>query len=205
MVKLEPSFYANEDVVAVAKDLLGKVLCTQLAGKRTDAIIVETEAYAGVTDKASHAYGNRRTRRTEPMFGEGGTAYVYLCYGIHHLFNVVTNTSDIPHAVLVRTGVPSAGTDIMLERRNKAKVEKTLLGGPGSLAQALGIKTEHSGLSLFDNQIWVEDRGIEVADDMVMIGPRIGVDYAADDAALPYRFRTDEFVQRSLDQHRSMN
>lgn len=190
-MKLSRNFYLRDDVLAISNELLGKVLCTQIGGDLTRMIITETEAYAGVTDKASHAYGNRRTRRTEPMFGEGGTAYVYLCYGIHYLFNVVTNTNDIPHAILIRAGSPLSGTDVMLKRRNKAKVDKTLLGGPGSVAQALGITTEHTGLSLFDDQIWIEDRGIEVADDAVLIGPRVGVDYAADDAALPYRFRLD--------------
>jgi DNA-3-methyladenine glycosylase len=151
-MKLSRDFYLRDDVVAISNQLLGKVLCTRLNGDLTKAIITETEAYAGVTDKASHAYGNRRTKRTEPMFGEGGTAYVYLCYGIHFLFNVVTNTSDIPHAILIRAGIPLTGTEIMLERRNKATVDKTLLGGPGSLAKALGITTDHTGLSLFDNQ-----------------------------------------------------
>lgn len=192
-MKLPRDFYLRDDVVAISNELLGKVLCTRLNGNLTKAVITETEAYAGVTDKASHAYGNKRTKRTEPMFGRGGTAYVYLCYGIHHLFNVVTNMSDIPHAVLIRAGVSLAGTDIMLKRRNKEKVDKTLLGGPGSLAKALGITTDHTGLSLLGKQIWIEDQGVEVADDAVLVGPRVGVDYAADDAALPYRFRADEF------------
>ena len=139
------------------------------------------------------------------MFGEGGTAYVYLCYGIHHLFNVVTNTSDIPHAVLIRAGVPLSGTEVMLERRNKAKVDKSLLGGPGSLAKALGITTGHSGLSLLDNQIWIEDQGIGIVDDTVLVGPRVGVDYAAEDAALPYRFRASVNLPESLAQYASMN
>jgi DNA-3-methyladenine glycosylase len=204
-MKLSRDFYLRDDVVAISNQLLGKVLCTRLNGDLTKAIITETEAYAGVTDKASHAYGNRRTKRTEPMFGEGGTAYVYLCYGIHFLFNVVTNTSDIPHAILIRAGIPLTGTEIMLERRNKATVDKTLLGGPGSLAKALGITTDHTGLSLFDNQIWVEDQGLEIGENSVLVGPRVGVDYAAEDAALPYRFRADEFIQQSLNQYRSMN
>ena len=188
-MKLSRDFYLRDDVVAISNELLGKVLCTQINGDQTKLLITETEAYAGVTDKASHAYGNKRTSRTEPMFGRGGTAYVYLCYGIHYLFNVVTNASDIPHAVLIRAGMPLAGTELMLKRRNKAKVDKTLLGGPGSLAKALGITTEHSGVSLLDRQIWIEDQGIEIEDDAILAGPRVGVDYAADDALRPYRFR----------------
>jgi len=197
-VKLSRDFYLRDDVVAISNELLGKVLCTQINDELTRIIITETEAYAGVNDKASHAYGNKRTKRTEPMFGEGGTAYVYLCYGIHYLFNVVTNMSDIPHAVLIRAGKPLSGVEIMLERRNKMKVDKTLLGGPGSLAKALGITTDHSGLSLLGSHIWIEDQGVEIKDHSVLIGPRVGVDYAADDAALPYRFRLCEYQPESL-------
>jgi DNA-3-methyladenine glycosylase len=199
-VKLSRDFYLRDDVVAISNDLLGKVLCTNIDGDLTKTIITETEAYAGVTDRASHAYGNKRTKRTEPMFGEGGTAYVYLCYGIHYLFNVVTCTADVPHAVLIRAGVPLAGTEIMLKRRNREKVDKTLLGGPGSLAKALAITTEQSGLSLLDNQIWIEDKGIEIEDGSILVGPRVGVDYAADDALRPYRFRADIRGPESLNQ-----
>lgn len=197
-MKLSRDFYLRDDVVAISNELLGKVLCTQIDGDLTKIIITETEAYAGVNDKASHAYGNKRTKRTEPMFGQGGTAYVYLCYGIHYLFNVVTNTRDIPHAVLIRAGIPLVGTEVMLRRRNKAQVDKSLLGGPGSLAKALGITTEHSGLSLLDSQIWIEDQGIEIADDAVLVAPRVGVDYAADDALRPYRFRLSAHQTESL-------
>ena len=197
-MKLSRDFYLRDNVVAISNDLLGKVLCTQINGDLTKSIITETEAYAGVTDKASHAYGNRRTKRTEPMFGEGGTAYVYLCYGIHYLFNVVTNTNDIPHAILIRAGIPLTGTEIMLQRRKKEQVDKTLLGGPGSLAKALGITTEHTGLSLLDNQIWIEDQGLEIRNGSVLVGPRVGVDYAADDALRPYRFRLSQPQQESL-------
>jgi len=189
-MKLPPSFYVKDDVVAVARDLLGKVLCTRLNGESTKAIIVETEAYAGVTDKASHAYGGRRTKRTEPIYGQGGTAYVYLCYGLHHLFNVVTNEAETPDAVLIRAGAPMSGAELMLKRRKKAKADKTLLAGPGSLAKALGITTDHTGLSLMNGQIWIEDRGIEIDDDSVLVGPRVGIDYAGDDALRPYRFCT---------------
>ena len=124
------------------------------------------------------------------MFGEGGIAYVYLCYGIHHLFNVVTNTVGTPHAILIRAGNPVAGTAKMLKRREKSKPDTTLLGGPGSLAKALGITTDHSGLSLLDNMIWIEDQGIEIESKSILVGPRVGVDYAAEDALRPYRFRT---------------
>lgn len=188
-MKLTRDFYLRDDVVEVSTDLLGKVLCTNLCGELTRAVITETEAYAGVTDKASHAYGNRRTKRTEPLYGPGGSAYVYLCYGLHHLFNVVTNERGIPHAVLIRAGAALEGTDVMLRRRQKDSVDKTLLAGPGSFAKALGITTEHTGLSLLGSRIWIEDRGIEIGDETVVVGPRVGIDYAGDDAQRPYRFR----------------
>ena len=188
-MKLSRDFYLRDNVVEISSDLLGKVLSTRMNDVLTQAIITETEAYAGVTDKASHAYGNRRTKRTEPMFGEGGTAYVYLCYGLHHLFNVVTNTAGIPHAILIRAGIPFEGIDIMLNRRDKKRKDKRLLAGPGSLAKALGITTEHTGLSLLDNRIWIEDRGIAVDNESLLVGPRVGIDYAGPDALRPYRFR----------------
>jgi len=187
-MKLNSAFYRRNDVVQISRDLIGKVLCTNLAGHTTRAIITETEAYAGVNDRASHAYGGRRTKRTEPMFGSGGIAYVYLCYGIHHLFNVVTGSVDTPHAVLIRAGQPLQGTATMLERRGKSKREKSLLAGPGSLAKAMGITTALSGHSLLEKLIWIEDQQIVIDQSAVSSGPRIGVDYAGDDALLPYRF-----------------
>lgn len=186
--RLTAKFYERVDAVEVARDLLGKVLYTRINGDVTGAIITETEAYAGVDDRASHAYGGRRTRRTEPMYRQGGIAYVYLCYGIHHLFNVVTSKVGDPKAVLIRGGAPVMGIDAMLERRHKARLDKNLLGGPGSCTQALGIRTEHSGISLSGNRIWIEDHRIDVPDDDVDVGPRIGIDYAGPDAGLPYRF-----------------
>lgn len=190
-MKILPSYYAGDDVVAISRGLLGKVLCTRVDGLTTQMIITETEAYAGVDDRASHAFGGRRTKRTEPMFGPGGFAYVYLCYGIHHLFNVVTNTEDVPHAVLIRAGAPFAGLDTMLMRRGKAKEDRLLLAGPGSLAKALGITTEHTGISLSGDRIWIEDKGVRVTDEMITSGPRVGVDYAGADALRPYRFLVD--------------
>lgn len=182
-------FYLRDDVVAISRELLGKVLCSNIEGEETRVVITETEAYAGVNDRASHAFGGRRTKRTEPMFGRGGTAYVYLCYGIHHLFNVVTNVEGVPHAVLVRAGSAKAGLGTMLVRRNKQKEDKTLLAGPGTLAQAMGITTALTGLALNGETLWIEDQGIVVKEAAVTAGPRVGVDYAGEDAALPYRFR----------------
>lgn len=187
--KLPRSFYLQDDVVSISRALLGKMLCTNIDGKRTSVIITETEAYAGTTDRASHAYGDRRTRRTEPMYGPGGMAYVYLCYGMHHLFNVVTNVAGVPHAVLVRAGEVHSGLATMLERRQKASHDRTLLAGPGSLARALGITTALTGSSLLNGPIRIEDHGLEVDDDRVTVGPRVGIDYACEDVSRPYRFR----------------
>jgi len=197
-MKLEKDFYLSEDVIQVSKDLLGKYLFTKIDGKLTAGIITETEAYAGTEDKASHAYNNRRTNRTEIMFADGGVSYVYLCYGIHHLFNVITNFKDVPHAVLIRAIKPEEGLKTILQRRNilsEADIEKhkktnymKVAGGPGTVSQALGIKTKHSGLDLTGNVIWIEDKGIRVPPKSIVAGPRIGVDYAGEDAKLPYRF-----------------
>jgi DNA-3-methyladenine glycosylase len=188
-LKLTRDFYARDDVVEISRDLIGKVLCTRIRGVLTSAVITETEAYAGVGDRASHAYGGRRTKRTEPMFGPAGTAYVYLCYGIHHLFNVVTGDVDTPHAVLIRAGHPLDSESLMRRRRGRSAGDQSLLAGPGSLAQALGIRTRHSGVSLLDEVIWLEDRGLPIQAGAITVGPRVGVDYAGDDAQRPYRFR----------------
>ena len=191
-LKLERAFYARDDVVEISRALIGKVLCTRIRGVTTSAFITETEAYAGADDRASHAYGGRRTKRTEPMFGPAGTAYVYLCYGIHHLFNVVTGDIDTPHAVLIRAARPLSGEALMRRRRGRDAADPNLLGGPGSLAKALGIRTRHSGLSLLGNVIWIEDHGFRVDAEAIMVGPRVGVDYAGADAQRPYRFRLVE-------------
>lgn len=187
-MKLSKAFYLQPDVVALARELLGKVLVTHFDRKTTSGIIIETEAYNGIVDRASHAYNARRTVRNEHMYCEGGTSYVYICYGLHHLFNVVTNSKDIPQAILIRAIKPLEGIETMLKRRNKATVDKTLCGGPGTLSVALGINKIHSGLNLSANKIWIEDRAIEVNSKDVKITPRIGVESAGNDALLPYRF-----------------
>ena len=189
MSKLLREFYVRPSVVQIAKDLLGKYLLTLLEDTATGGMIVETEAYAGPEDRASHAYNSRRTSRTEIMFHEGGVAYVYLCYGIHHLFNIVTNVEGIPHAILIRAIEPSDGIDQMLLRRNMKEVSPKLSGGPGTLTQALGIKTTHTQTDLTDEQIWLEDRGFLVPEDEIIAGPRVGVSYAGEDAENPWRFQ----------------
>lgn len=198
LVKLDHAFYDRAGVVTVAKDLLGKVLVTEFGGQRTSGRIVETEAYNGVGDRASHAWSGRRTTRTEVMYGVAGTAYVYLIYGIHHLFNVVTNKKDIPHAVLVRALQPIDGIPLMMQRMNRheiktehgevAKVDYSLTRGPGNLSRALGLFTKHTATSLLGDEIWIGDDGWRPKRSEIVAGPRIGVDYAGVDAGLPYRF-----------------
>lgn len=183
---LPKSFYQRPDAVAVARELLGKVIVTRFHGRRTSGIITETEAYAGINDRASHAFGGRRTARTETMYAAGGVAYVYLCYGMHHLFNVVTSVRDVPHAVLIRAVEPLEGEVTMRQRRLGRPLRTN---GPALVTQALGIRTEHNGIDLSHGLITIEDRGHEPASSAIIIGPRIGVDYAGKDALLPYRFR----------------
>ena len=189
MAKLTREFYTRPDVIVVSRELLGKYLFTRFDGKLTGGMITETEAYAGVTDRASHAFGGRRTTRTEVMYRTGGTAYVYLCYGVHSLFNIVTNREEIPHAVLIRALKPVTGIEHMLQRRKKIKQDGGLAFGPGSLSKALGIHYSHTGLDLTGNRIWIEDKGINFVDDEILAGPRVGVDYAGKDAGRLYRFR----------------
>ena len=188
MKKLPLSFYYREDVVQIAKELLGKIIITHFNNEITSGRIVETEAYAGVTDKASHSFGMRRTARNEPMYGAGGIAYVYICYGMHQMFNIVTNAKDIPHAILVRAVEPLEGIDIMLRRTGKKELDRTLTRGPGNVGKALGIFKHHSGLNLQGTQISIaEDRYI-IKDENVGISQRIGIESAGPDALLPYRF-----------------
>lgn len=181
-------FYRHDDVVKISQELLGKFLMTNFGGQLTGGMIIETEAYKAPEDKASHAWGNRRTKRTETMFQEGGICYVYLCYGIHSLFNVVTSQYGIPHAILIRAIMPTDGVDVILKRRNKTKIDKTVASGPGTVCSALGITTRHNGLSLQGPSIWIEDRGIKVKAKEITTEPRVGVDYAGEDAKLPWRF-----------------
>lgn len=187
-MKLPLSYYSNQDVLFLAQDLLGKVLFTEIDREITAGIIVETEAYFGVKDKASHAYGGRRTDRTETLYNQGGVSYVYLCYGIHHLFNVVTSVEDDPHAVLIRAVEPLIGTEIMELRRNMPASKAAISSGPGSAAKALGIDRSFNKKDLNGNEIWIEDHGIQYPSDDIVTGPRIGVAYAQEDALLPWRF-----------------
>jgi len=186
--KLKKSFFIQEDVVKIAKELLGKTIYTCINGFNTTAVITETEAYAGTTDKASHAYGGRRTQRTETMYREGGCAYVYFCYGMHHLFNIVTNKKEIPHAVLIRAIYPLKGTDIMLNRVHKTHFIKNMGNGPGKVTKLLGINKTHDAITLTGKTIWLEDMSLSIDESFIIADKRIGIDYAGEDALLAYRF-----------------
>ena len=189
MKRLPPEYYLHPDVVFLARDLLGKALMTNIDGKGvTGGIIVETEAYAGETDRASHAYGGRRTRRTETIYQKGGVAYIYLCYGMHHLFNVVTNIEGIPHAILIRGIKPIIGQELMAHRTGKRPEKLQTLNGPGKLTKALGITTRQDKTFLYDNNIWIEETSLQSNEKQIISGPRIGVDYAGEHAQWPYRF-----------------
>lgn len=185
-MRLDRSFYERPDVVGIARDLLGKVVHTRIDGAHVSGLITETEAYAGVDDRASHAFAGRRTERNASMYARGGTAYVYICYGIHHLFNIVTHSAGVPHAVLLR-GVRILEGQAEADGRRGRPGART--DGPGTAAQALGIRRSHDGTDLLGRRIWVADEGLAIDPRSIAIGPRIGVDYAGPDAQLPYRFR----------------
>lgn len=196
MKKLPAVFYQRNDVVQIAKDLLGKIVETNIGGVITSGRIVESEAYVSFIDKASHAYKGKRTQRNEHMYGAAGTAYVYICYGMHHMLNVVTNVIGVPDAVLIRAIEPLQGTDDMLIRTKKKVFDKTLTRGPGNVAKALGINKNFSGLQYGSTEINIYSDGLTVTEKETGTSRRIGIDGAGEDALLPYRFyiRENRFV-----------
>lgn len=187
-MKLSKDFYTRPKVVELAQELIGKYLYTNIDGMLTGGMIVETEAYAGENDQACHAHLSRRTKRTEIMYQEGGVAYVYLVYGIYHLFNIITNERNKADAVLVRAIEPEIGIEEMLLRRNMAAVKPNLTAGPGVMSIAMGINKKIYGADLTGSTVWLEDKGIQFPSEEITAGPRIGIDYAGEDAKLPWRF-----------------
>ena len=187
---LPESFYQRNEVVQISRELLGKYLMADIDGELCGGKIVETEAYSHVGDQACHSHLNRRTTRTEVMYRPGGVAYVYKVYGFHYLFNVITNVQDKPDAVLVRAIEPTLGLDAMQRRRNLTGVVPRLTAGPGMLTQAMGITKQHYGIPITTGEtIWLEDRGESVDEEAIIASPRVGIDYAGEDALLPWRFR----------------
>jgi len=187
MKKLPLSFYLRDDVVAIARELLGKVLVTAWNEEVTSGRIVETEAYAGELDRASHA-SKGRTERTEVMFGSGGRAYVYLCYGIHQMFNIVTAKEGVPHAILIRAVEPIEGKELMLQRTGKKVWDHSITSGPGRVGKAFGFHTSQCGVNLSGDELFIADDGFVVEDEDIVSSPRIGVDYAGEHAGWHYRF-----------------
>jgi DNA-3-methyladenine glycosylase len=188
MKKVPLSFYDRKDVIQIAKELLGKILVTNFDGLITSGRIVETEAYVGIVDKASHSFGGRRTARNEHMYAAAGTAYVYICYGMHQMMNIVTNKKEIPDAVLIRALEPLEGIDIMLQRTGKSFLDYTLTRGPGNVGKALGIFKHHSGSFLLDNEIYLLNDNYTITNEAIGISRRIGVEGAGEHSLLPYRF-----------------
>lgn len=195
MKKLPHSFYLHDDVVAIARQLLGKVLVTEFDGERTSGRIVETEAYAGISDRASHA-SKGKTPRTSVLFKAGGTAYIYLCYGIHQMFNIVTGPAETAHAVLIRAAEPVEGSAIMLQRSGKKILDETITRGPGNVGKAFGFHTSQTGQSLTSDTMFLADDGYTLDPARIAVSARIGVAYAGADALRPYRFynSTSPFV-----------
>lgn len=195
--KLPREFYLRPDVLTVARELLGKILVVSgPRGKRVSGKIVEVEAYRGPDDRASHAYGGRRTKRTETMYRAGGVAYVYFVYGMYNQFNVVSGVADVPHAILVRALEPVEGLDLMRERRH-AQPDHNLTSGPGKLCIAMGIDRQFDGADLLSDRVWLEEFE-EVSPRRIARGPRIGIDYAQEWVGKPWRFwiRDNSYVSR---------
>jgi DNA-3-methyladenine glycosylase len=188
--RLPASYYYSPDVTFLAKDLLGKFLCTRIDDFYCSGMIVETEAYRGPDDRAAHSYNNRRTPRTEVMFWQGGVAYIYVCYGMHHLMNVVTGPKEDAHAVLIRALEPSDGINIMAERRQMELTDARLTKGPGALSVAMGLRSPLTGTKLHSpkSPIWLEDRGIKLTDKDICTSKRIGVESAGEAAHWPWRY-----------------
>jgi DNA-3-methyladenine glycosylase len=184
---LTESFYQRSDVVKIARELLGKVLFTNIEGVITGGIIVETEAYSW-KERGCHAFGAKKTNRNAIMFEKGGFAYVYLCYGMYNLFNVVTNREGVADAVLIRALEPLEGIPEMALRRGSIRDAFHLTSGPGKLTKAMGIDRKLNGKFLLDDEVWLEDRGLKVPSRSIEASPRIGIDYAGEDALLPWRF-----------------
>jgi len=187
MSKLPLSFYLQDDVVHIAKSLIGKDLCANIDNKLTTGMVVETEAYRAPEDKASHAYNNKKTPRTLPFYKKGGIAYVYIIYGVYKLFNIITNKENIPHAVLIRAIEPTKGIEIMKHRRS-ADTKNRLTAGPGLLSIAMGIDISHNMTNLQGNKIWLEDSGFTPAPPKIISTPRIGMKIAEPWKSIPWRF-----------------
>lgn len=199
MNQLSLSFYQRTDVVQIAQELLGKFLFTNIDNVLTGGMIVETEAYKGPEDKGSHAYNNKLTERNRVMYEAGGVAYVYICYGIHDLFNVVTGSAGSSHAVLIRAIEPTVGIEAMLQRRNLEVLAPRVTAGPGALGKALGITKELNKANLLGDKVWIEDNEITFTKEQIAAGPRIGMNFDGPYKTIPWRFwvQGNKFVSKT--------
>jgi len=186
--KLDLDFYLRDNTIQISKDLLGKFLFTKSKGIITGGMIVETEAYTGINDRASHVYNNKKTTRTKTMYKNGGISYVYLCYGMHHLFNIITNKKKHPHAILVRAIEPTKGLKKMISRRNIKSNQYNLTNGPAKLTKALNIDLNDNNICLVNSRIWLEDRKNFLLDSNIIKTTRIGIDNAGEYVNKPWRF-----------------
>ncbi len=198
IMKLPITFYQNDDVVVLSEKLLGKHLFTFIDGELTGGIIVETEAYRGPEDLGSHAYNHRRTQRNEIMYAHGGVVYMYICYGIHDMLNIVTGTEGESHAILIRALQPTVGLDIMRLRRGFDNDDRRLCKGPGALAKALGLNKSFNGVSLTGDEIWIEENGPEVSAELIIACPRIGLNIVEPYKSIPWRFyiKGNKYISR---------
>ena len=185
--KLPRSFYLD-DTVSVARALLGCVLWRRMGHELLAARIVETEAYLGANDLASHARKGLRSARNESMYLAGGHAYVYFTYGMHWCMNVVTQEADTAEAVLLRAAEPVRGIESIRERRPKAQRDTELMNGPGKLCSALAIDKALDGVALNSDVLFLTGRDFAVSDADIAVSPRVGVDNAGDAAHWPLRF-----------------
>jgi DNA-3-methyladenine glycosylase len=196
-MKIERDFYLRDDSVQIAQDLVGKLLVVSADGNRVSGMIVETEAYMGVTDKAAHSYGGRRTARNEITYALGGHVYVFFIYGMYYQLNFVTGPEEHPHVVLIRAVEPIDGIEIM-RTRHWQMPDNNLTSGPGKLCIAFGIDRSLNGEDLLGEKIWLEEYK-NFSKDEIAVGKRIGIDYAAEDAEKPWRFwvKDNQFVSKT--------
>lgn len=197
MNKLTTSFYQREDTIQIARELLGKKVFSMAGDELTEGIIVETEAYRGPEDRGSHAWNNRRTNRTEIMYAAGGVAYMYICYGIHDMLNIVTGPENLSHAILIRALEPITGIEIMRKRRKIYNNDIRLCQGPGALAQSLGLNKSFNGKSLQGNEIWIENNEV-IPGDQIVASPRVGMNFTGPYKTILWRFyiRGNRYVSR---------
>ena len=208
-MKLKREFYLRHDTLSIARDLLGKLIVVpDKNGNRISGMIVETEAYLGTIDRAAHSFGGRRTPRNEVTYGTGGHAYVFFIYGMYYQLNVVCGETETPHVVLIRAIEPVEGIKKMRERRRPKSEpgavatgvmpDKNLTSGPGKLCIAMDINRDLNGADLLEDRIWLEDYQI-FKKSQIAVGTRVGIDYAGEDAAKPWRFwvKGNEFVSKT--------